>query len=42
MADEEDVKRTSADAEEPTEDEQAETPAEEAVAETPADEPVAA
>jgi small subunit ribosomal protein S17 len=41
MADEEDVKRTSADAEEPTEDEQAETPAEEAVAETPADEPVA-
>jgi small subunit ribosomal protein S17 len=41
MADEEDVKGTSADAEEPTEDEQAETPAEEAVAETPADESVA-
>jgi small subunit ribosomal protein S17 len=41
MADEEDVKGTSADAEEPTEDEQVETPAEEAVAETPAEEPVA-
>ena len=39
MADE-DVKGTSADAEEPTEDEQVETPAEEAV-ETPAEEPVA-
>jgi small subunit ribosomal protein S17 len=39
MADE-DVKGTSADAEEPTEDEQVETPAEEA-AETPAEEPVA-
>jgi small subunit ribosomal protein S17 len=41
MADEEDVKGTSADAEEPIEDEQVETPAEEAVAETPAEEPVA-
>src|SRR5215470_10707216 len=39
MADE-DVKGTSADAEEPTEDEQVETPAEEA-AEAPAEEPVA-
>ena len=40
MADEEDVKGASADAETPTEDEQAETPAEE-VAETAAAEPVA-
>jgi small subunit ribosomal protein S17 len=40
MADE-DVKGTSADAEEPTEDEQVESPAEEAAAEAPAEEPVA-
>lgn len=40
MADE-DVKGTSADAEEPTEDEQVESPAEEAAAEAPAGEPVA-
>jgi small subunit ribosomal protein S17 len=40
MADE-DVKGTSADAEEPTEDEQVESPAAEAAAETPPDEPVA-
>ena len=40
MADE-DVKGTSADAEEPTEDEQVESPAAEAAAEPPAEEPVA-